>query len=215
MKQNSKTNKIYLVFIALALLFLLAVNSTYAYFSATSGLDGSMDFATLSVEWYGGESGSLESSDGTIEVTPSSLAISRGGEFGLKYGGTEQDFGFNVLGAPVYIRFYVDAFVEGDETNYGKYFQLQFNDNAEYWISSVERDSVDNIVYYYDDTLGARDSGAESTTLISAIKFLEDAPAELLETTITLTLHFDAVQAENEAYLSVFDDDYGYSQYWE
>lgn len=129
---------------------------------------------------------------------------------------------------------YVDEFgniidvAESDRgvvVDYGQYFALGTLTNGNF--TSVESSvnvektvkTVDNFgyaTYFYKSALTPlATQTAETENLFNAIMMLESAPNEVLGSTMCLYVSFDAVQKDNKAYLSVFNDEkHGYYN-WE
>ena len=222
MKQKQKTYKVYLLLIAVALLFLLCLNSTYAYFSATKKHSLATKFATMSVTWHGSSKGKLDTNeDGIFIVTPSVENISRGGSFNFIYEGAEQNIGLAIANSPsVFARVWVNAYdknsTEQTPTNYGQYFKINFIDDC-CPENGYQAMCNGNRIYYIKYRIGEADGGRQqnySLDFASGMTLSKDAPFEILEKNIVITLHFEAIQAENKAYLS-WDDDKGYATGWE
>ena len=219
MKQKSKYSKIYAILAILALLFLFAFNATYAYFSAMKTLSKQSTMDTFAVNWYGSVQGEFRGSSHT--VNPASAEIARGDIIEFE---NSEIICFHTQGAPAYVRFWLEAKIADDKTDYSNYFELQFyvNDEDEIdetlnvtivkGLDNAETGTNENLtMYYYDYAIGAIDGSEKTLSLISGIKFDEDAPMNLLgESGLTLTLHFEAVQAGNSAFESYFDDWKGY-----
>ena len=238
MKKKSYDIKIYLALIALALIFLLGINVTFAYFSAKSELNGSSEMSNLEFVWATATQTYEEGKEVSITPNTTNGVISRGTTFGFYIENIESDDEvvdennmYGLLAKPYtansYIRVWVDAYevidsetlTLGDE-NFGRYFQIQFTDYDPAGITryeSTERSDGNqtNIITYF--TFEADDEYKVNNILllfISGIKLLENAPLQILDKDIKLTLNFEAVQSENGAYLSVFNDWKGYSSSW-
>ena len=225
MKQKSRFSKIYAILGILALLFLFAVNSTYAYFSAQKTINKSGKMDTMVVNWYGSVHRNLvDNTDNTYSINPATTSVARGDIITFA---DNEIVGFYCSGTPAYVRFWLEAKIADSTEDYSNYFELQFYVDDEYEIDETQNVTMvtgkDNTetgenenltVYYYDEAIGS--SSGANTVFISGVKLDENAPMELLgQNGLTLTLHFDAVQAGNSAFESYFDDWKGYSPYWE
>jgi len=229
MKQKSASSKIYAIFIALALLVLLAVNVTFSYFSAQKTVTGSASMGRIQIQWingswYSGLTNEIQVSavDKTSGVALENL--SRGMEFNLQAatasGGTVNLTNLGLTGTPfkTYARFWVEAYIAGDTTNYGQYFELVI-DSSKVTKQTMQRmedsEAVEtNVIYYVNNAISATQ---QQLSLISGMKLLEDAPMLLLNSTITVTIHLDGVQAYNQAHTKVWNtttDWKGYLSSW-
>ena len=121
---------------------------------------------------------------------------------------------FSGSGTNSYVRFWVNAYKRSGEsfdksTNYGRYFTPVVSSNV--FTSSLKTvGSVTNNVYYITNAIGT----AGVMGFAESMKFSADAPLELMDADVQIIITFEAVQASNKAYLSVFGDDWGYSNSW-
>ena len=221
MKQISKATKIIGVSIGLVLLFLCAFNITYSYFTARAVIDGQINFGSLDVKvtYLTTDNVIYQYPEGETTVTINVLGgqtISRGSEFKMaSLDGKEIRYlAFSGSGTNSYVRFWVNAYKRSGEsfdksTNYGRYFTPVVSSNV--FTSSLKTvGSVTNNVYYITNAIGT----AGVMGFAESMKFSADAPLELMDADVQIIITFEAVQASNKAYLSVFGDDWGYSNSW-
>ncbi len=223
MKSTSKQIKLLGLMIILILSFLFAFNVTYAYFSASHRVTGNIYFADLNVRFAYSASGSitvLDEGETTLSIRPATNApISRGSSFNLALADgtaiTYLAFNSSPDSCASYIRYRIDAYVvengvEDTSVNYGQYFEFSgtgSNIDTEREVKTVA--GVTNAIYFIQTTVN---SGTR--TFASSITLLDTAPIDILNSQIKLTITFEAVQAANQAYLSVFNDGWGYSDSW-
>ena len=93
-------------------------------------------------------------------------------------------------------------------TNYGEYFTLNSANNR--IVLGNGTGSQRDDVYYYTTAITANGfvEFAESMTLSN------DAPVDLLNSSIEITITFKAVQQPNQAYLYEFGSEWGYLESW-
>ncbi len=116
-----------------------------------------------------------------------------------------------------YIRFRVNAYILNssgeiiNNTNYGQYFRLNYG-SAYVTYNTITNNSETNTIYYVTRALPSN----TTYTFANSMTLLTNAPAEILNTDVKITITFEAVQASNEAYKSVFNDGWGYlnEEYW-
>ncbi len=226
MKQKSRYSKLYAILALLALLFLLCINVTSAYFSAQKRLEETSSMVDLSAAWmctHDDGSKILSATNNIVEVEPSTGTITRGQFFGFNIvdGDTKINdctLGFNVSGCPAYVRFWVTAYpIVGEnvvtDINYGKYFTLdvgtaaimELKENPDNLEDEENEIYETNNIYYLKQAVGAY-VGSGSRGVISQMKLNEDAPASVMGKTFQIRIHFEAVQAANQAYKTVFND---------
>ena len=177
---------------------------------------------SMTVYWRGSVHQNLTgANNNTYVIEPAESSIARGQTVGFA---DDEIIGFRVEGSSAYIRFWLSAVANG--TDYSQYFTLAFYVNEE-----TEQDENANVsivtgldnpetgvnenatMYYYDYAIGTKEG--YNQFVISGITFAEDVPIELLGTNnLTITLYYEAVQASNGAFQSVFDDWRGYSTEW-
>lgn len=209
-----------------SLLLLLAavicvINVTYSFFSSTKTTEGTRPIGNFQVSFYyfyykDGNVSTEWLEENCLKLVPTE-AITRGEPFKVKI---SEDNDVSEIGIrnrgnyACYVRFWIDAYVEGDDTNYGKYFELQSNAV----IHRKLNDDNNLACYYLVEVLGVNNSFAfyNSSNLSLTMKDLEDDPIPLavLGKTITITISFDAVQTTNQAFKSEFADERGYYEYW-
>ncbi len=226
MKNTSKQAKLIGIIVILFTLVLCVVNITYSYFSFSSKVSGTASFESYDVKFGYSYSTSSEKlvDENTLTVYPiytsAGGTIGRGESFKLKVLDGASDVNINSLffsaeGGNSYVRFWIDAYksTEGviDKTvNYGRYFDFVIP-YAESFESSVKTRGAETKKMYYAK---AAINAGSSIVFATGLTLLNDAPVDMLNSTMQITINFDAVQAENGAYLSVFDDAWGYSESW-
>ncbi len=199
----------------------------FAYFTGTSDKSGDLTFGSLQVNFaYRAEgSGAEIVYDDVLNVIPSSDQIKRGDEFDICLmtdSGDRSSVINNLMfyspssSADSYVRFRVNAYVVKSSgnidtsTNYGQYFRLIVSADVSY--QTITNGGVTNTIYYLNPTLGTTQN--TYLTFATGMQLLNEAPLSILNTDIQITITFEAVQASNKAYLSVFDDGWGYSSSW-
>ena len=221
MKQITRATKIIGVSIILVLVFLCAFNITYSYFTARAKIEGQIKFGALDVKitYLTIDNETYQYEEGQTTVTVNVLGgqpISRDGEFKMASpDGKEIRFlAFSGSGTTSYVRFWVNAYKKSGETfdtttNFGRYFTPVVSSNV--FTSALKTvGGVTNKVYYVTNAIGT----TGYVGFAESIKLGADAPTELLDADVKITITFEAVQTSNQAYLSVFGDDWGYSSSW-
>lgn len=223
-KRQRQEFKIVGLCVIIALFFLCTFNVTYSYFTAVASINGQMDFYNLNVK-YGyrekvdGVNNAVE--DSTLIVSPNKDVIARGENFELLYDNIAVDYLYFLINAnscDCYIRFTLDAYkVRSNNTldtsvNYGQYFEIG-NKTAVFTKKIVTNSNITKAVYYMNNTLTAGDYG-NTYRFCDSITLLNNAPVDMLNGELRLTITFKAVQAANEAYKSVFNDGWGYLDSW-
>lgn len=106
----------------------------------------------------------------------------------------------------------------GEVVDYAEYFSLGYYEGKNFVEENLNVERQENevggknfVTYFYTDKL---ESGGNRGLRINAIKMMSSAPNELLDSDIVIYLTMEAVQAKNNAYKIVFDDNYGYYN-WE
>lgn len=230
MKIRSKNLNILAIVLALGLLCLSVFHITFSYFTVMKSVTGTSNFATMTFNcgymtsdgketWVSDDAILLYpvKSDGNSVVLDNSQLI-RGQSFrlgGLNYS-DEIDFAdiqTDTLDSTcnVYVRFWIDAFVVengvvNESENYGEYFIV----GLDYW-EFEENTFLTRIgdTYFYEEEVSP-----SVMVYFNALKLSESAPTEMLNETLRLFVTFEAVQATNQAYKSVFNDDRGYLSSW-
>lgn len=222
MKIKNKEIKIVGLFVILALIFLFAFNVTYSYFTSSYQVTGNINFSNLNVRFayttVSSPAAPIVVDEATLTIRPSdsSGTIARGTTFQLALdNGTDLSYlAFNASNdsCSSYIRFRINAYKVEDSNidntiNYGQYFEIDGNG----FTSSLQTvNNVTNTIYYMTNELNAD----QTVVFATGIKLLEEAPVELLNSQVRLYIEFEAVQSANQAYLSVFNDGWGYSANW-
>ena len=218
MKQKYASSKIYAIVIALALFVLFSLNITYSYFSAQQMVSGSSSMGSIAIGWVSGSYG--VGNDITVNPVDSNgnvlESLSRGQIFygkasngtvltNMYISGNEYD---------TYARFWVDAYIAGNTTNYGRYFELQRVDESKVAkeLKTNSTTGETNYIYFVNSAFNAVDK--QTGALINGLKIVADAPMEILSNSITVTIHLEGVQATHNAHQAVFNDWKGYLTSW-
>jgi len=104
----------------------------------------------------------------------------------------------------------------GEIVDYAEYFELGYKNGENFNYSSyVERkvnevDSKKYITYFMKSAINA---GSNVDSGINAIKMTSSAPNIILDTNVIIFINMEGVQTTNNAYKTVFDDNYGYYQW--
>ena len=219
-KNTSKQIKLLGLLVILTLIFLFAFNVTYAYFTASKRVTGNIQFSNLDIRFaYRSNNVDTIVNTDTLTIYPSESTgvISRGGTIYLatESGADIQYLAFSSTSdsTPSYIRYRINAYKVINETiddsvNYGQYFEFQGGNFVTRRILTVGNET--NAIYYIEEEV----AGNVRRVFASSIKLLETAPVALLNSQINLSITFEAVQSENQAYLSVFNDGWGYLESW-
>lgn len=238
---KAKTEKIKLItmFVLLLIAIISVTNVTYSFFSSTASSGGEMAFGTMNFKLYYNNTNNTLANN-KLTVVPDG-PISRGKSFSVYLEQDEstlvsvQEIGFINSGTVnCYVRFWIDAFIEGDEsgTNYGKYFYIEAYSNdfvrkrvdadsspACYYAVSQFGENEGNYFYINKDGYDKqyfKMQDIPASDLDSAYKTVTDAlPLDILGEELKITISFEAVQAANEAWKSVFNDELGYYDDWE
>lgn len=222
-KTGKKFN--YIAIFVLFIVTILAVGITYSYFTFKQKVQSEITLGSIKVNYLLTDSTSTTKTiDSTTEMQLYTLdPISRGSEFSLYESSTDADplslIGFQKESGTtdVYIRFWIDAYlindgVEDKSVNYGEYFDILFGDSVIDESSSgvVKSVSESGLVTYFIENKVTGDVGC-----FTKMKLKSDVPFAMLNSSYRLYLSFDAVQASNQAYLSVFEgSSRGYCSSW-
>ncbi len=241
MKSTSKRKSIIVICAIIALVFLCGISATYSYFTASKTISGEQNLKDLDVYFIYQKVGDT-SADRNKKVNSTSLrlipdrTISRGDSFNLKSDTGELinyiGFGASDKSCSYYVRFRVDAYIVTGSTdgveqvdttvNYGQYFEL-------YTTSEISKSapktngSVTNVMYYTSNAVDPNTLywitpsltiGGTLQDGIYTMKLLENAPVDLLNQDIQLTISFEAAQSEYGAYQAAFNDGWGYLDSW-
>lgn len=220
MKKQSKQIKLLGLMVILILTFLFAFNVTFAYFTASADVAGEIDFANLDVRFaYRTNNVDTIVNSDTLTVYPSAStgSITRGSTIYLatEDGADIQYLAFHTSSDSTssYIRYRINAYKVVNDTidkseNFGQYFEFQGNIDVTRQVHTVSGET--NAIYYIEEAV----AGNVSRVFASSIKLLETAPVTLLNSQINLTITFEAVQSQNQAYLALFNDGWGYLESW-
>lgn len=220
-----------LFLLALILLVVTTVNGVFAYFSSNASAEGSNNFASLGVtlayhkidETNVNNYTAIDSSTGLV-VYPVGGNINRGEKFKIatEPNKTEADavaisFRLDPLAIESYARIWVEAYLTTDTnktTDYGQYFLL-YAKGEDGSVEIADKSINGNLATYYLTTSANTSSSNYSNKFIFyEVQLDKNAPAELLGGDVTINISYDMCQKANKAYLSVFDDERGYSSDW-
>lgn len=215
--KGTKSIKLLILSVVLTLAFLVSFNLVYGYFTTKKETSGNVNMGNLNVRFAYNSNGTytLVEQD-SYEIQPSKDGLFRGESFQMK---TDSGDVINTLyffvssdSCDCYIRFFINAYAiingEPDKSvNYGQYFEF-VTDTYTRQIKTNGDES--NAVYYSNSSLNYG-----YKTIGNTIKILDDAPNELLNSVVQVVITFDAVQAANNAFASVFSDGWGYLDTWE
>ena len=220
MKKQSKQIKLLGLMVILILTLLFSFNVTFSYFTASADVAGEIDFANLDVRFaYRSNHVDTVIDSDTLTVYPSAStgSITRGSTIYLatEYGADIQYLAFHTSSDSTssYIRYRINAYKVVNDTidkseNFGQYFEFQGNIDVTRQVHTVSEET--NAIYYIKEAV----AGNVSRVFASSIKLLETAPVTLLNSQINLTITFEAVQSQNQAYLALFNDGWGYLESW-
>lgn len=224
MIKSQKRNSIFQLIAVLCALILLCVgNVVYAYFSSTGAVKGNGNLTDFDVRFaYLANSSVNVASSNILTVYPmaSTGPISRGDSFKISVNGaTEiQSLMINISenSSSAHVRLRIDAYKYNSNsstvdtsTNYGQYFDFTST------LSNLAREiktttECTNAIYFVTTSLIAD----AVHVFANGMKLLTTAPVSMLNSEIKIIITFDAVQSENMAYKSVFDDEWGYYSGW-
>ena len=224
-RSYNKEINIVTIVVLLAMAFLWIFTFVYSYFTASHTINDPYQFSNINVKFNYVTSGNINkvNNKGTIELQPRSI-IKRGEKFSLSYNGTDvSSVGFSLSNdsCAVFIRYWIDAYKVLEDgsvdtsVNYGKYFmatrsgnELAYNDEVNIGTGAS---AYQNTIYYVEDALY---NGSNDVIAFDALTLAVDCDTNLIGSSVKILISFDAVQAENEAYLDAFDDDKGYWENW-
>ena len=242
MKNVSKQVKIVTTLVLLVLTFLAAFNVTYSYFTAVAKITGDLDFANLGVRFaYSLNKNTTYVMEDNLLVVPVTTAgkfysrgdsITMGIETSPSVVSEIDDIQIrhdpNITNqTDCYVRFWIDAYEVVSEnvygtTNYGKYFLFDSNMAGGYFTKEGGSKGNDSWCYFSIYPLTAGTDTADGTmvnqiSLGNTIIIDADAPLEMLQKTLKITISFEAIQVANGAAFteSGFNDERGYLLSWE
>ena len=242
MKKVSKNAKLITTLALLVLAFFCSFNLTYAYFTASATLPGTLNFSDVDVRFV-----VLDTVDGkdtylptnqdsytqdslyTISLYPTEDTIPKGTPFTFSYSNVEGASPIKQLAiqnmdnsTSVYVRFWIDAYIKDGETlktdiNYGKYITLPINDEfytrGEGAYAGSNAGELATWCYYLINPI--IEGGDEDTVnLGNTLTIDENIPDDVLGNQLQITISLQAVQEANDAYLSAFNDARGYCLEW-
>lgn len=241
---KTKTSKFQLITMLVLLLIAIVsvTNVTYSFFSSTSSTGGEKAFGNMNMRWFYTKSGggtTYITNNVKLSVVPDG-PISRGKSFSVHIKESDgsllpvQTIGFNNNGSvSCYVRFWIDAFVDGDETktNYGKYFYIERSSND--YVRKTVASNSEPACYYAVYEFGAYEESYFYQNKEGSTKYLlkmqdiptsdlnpsyktelEALPLSILGESLKITISFEAVQTANNAWETEFNDEKGYYLGW-
>ena len=126
--------------------------------------------------------------------------------------------------ADCYVRFWVDAFeiintngnITYGKTNFGKYFLFDDGQGDNY-ITNKNNSKANSWCYFSKFALTAGDVSStkvDSVYLGNTLTIDPNAPVDMLQKALKITISFEAIQTANSAHTSGFNDDRGYYKNW-
>ena len=243
MKQTKKYLNILPTFILIVFAILCITRVTYSYFTATANVSGESNFSSINVNFMyfkdvnGFNSVTVAKQENgqanSLKIVPSTGTIARGVPFEFNLASDNSKvYNLSIYseGCDVYVRFWIDAFIKTGNTlgttNYGKYFLLEEGFAKPY--TKQNSSSLTKTCYYGKVRLGDdAENGIYPTLTLGNTLTLSDlyddmtgeladeVPVELMGEQLEISISFEAVQAANKAYLSVFNDtEKGYYKNW-
>lgn len=219
MKKVKQEARLLISLLLLVLTFFSVLHVTYAYFTTTTSINGQITFKTLAVQFvYKDSTGAFKTKNGsTLDLFVSTGSIGRGDEFELALDEDSdaiQDLGIQNMETSTncYVRFWFDAYIVDEDfekksnVNYGKYFTLT---STSVYFTNLYSSSPNSWCYYIVAALTPSVSNSY-LSMGNSIVLSEDAPVEMTGEKLKLSISFEAVQEENLAFKTVFDDDRGY-----
>ena len=184
--------------------FLCAFNVTYAYFTARATVEGNLTFYDLNLTFGYVQSNSnqaVSTGQTAFTINPNADNVLRGQAFGFQLtDGTalkNVSIMSNAKSCNAYVRVKVVAVkmkdattADDDTTDYGKYITLTTP-------STVATNTTDSTDYWYYVRGQVRTSGTIEIATAATISI--DAPADVTNGYLKITLVFDAVQATTAA----------------
>lgn len=173
----------------------------------------------------------------TIDLYPVGGTISRGSPFQLsldKYTGVEgetQEVISNLAiqsmpnSAASYVRFWIDAYIVVDDagnlnttTNYGKYFLFTIPEGAPFARGGTGTNATESSWCYYLGGPLSSDPSNNTILLGNTLNFSDltgDAiPADVLGAKLKISITLEAIQFQNGAFATEFNDEKGYFADW-
>ena len=226
--RKSKHFNILISLVLLIFAVISVVNFTYAYFSSAHNVGGTVKFDDLKVQFIyregeddvakdnGGNTINLYSASGPISIGSTfQLTTSVGGD-AITYLAIINERIQNQTSCECYIRFWIDAYIVKNNTldksiNFGKYFVLPEAENVFY---TNKLSSAENSHCYYGTIPIAANGELKIGNTLTLVNSQDNELAEIMGNTLQISISCEAVQSENQAYLSVFDDEKGYYTQW-
>ena len=121
----------------------------------------------------------------------------------------------NAQGGASYVRLWINAYIIKDSVldtsvNYGQYFEFTSLYTSAFETKIITQNTESRKMYYLISSI----SSGVLIDIATGLTLLSTAPVEMLDKSINITINFDSVQVENQAYKAVFDDGWGYCSSW-
>ena len=226
-----KINLNMIISLVLAILAVVSViGYTNSYFTASAQRDGTLNFATMNVRFayyykdgdttkYYPQNQQEKPAKTQINLFPAGkAAIQRGVAFNVsptKEGKAVENLAIHNMDTScnAFVRFWIDAYVIKDgeqlDRNYGEFFTLNTTSDVKLTDSGSARTQS---VYCLKEALTVGEYRYIGATLTMSTS----APDNLMGETLRIDICMDSVQADNDVYVSVYNnDDKGYYSGWE
>ena len=225
MKQTTKQAKLLGLIVIFTMIVLCLTNVVHAYFSAINQVSGEITFGGNSVRFaYTYSTASTGYVDDDILVVypvySAGAELKRGDSFGLQIvnGGTTTNINklsLNAQGGSSYVRLWINAYIVKNSVldtsvNYGQYFEFTNIYASAFETKIVDVNNETRKMYYLKSPI----SSGVLTEICTGLTLLTTAPVEMLDKSFNITINFDSVQVENQAFKAVFDDGWGYCSSW-
>ncbi len=191
------------------LVFLCAFNVTYAYFTARATVEGNLTFYDLNLTFgyrISGNNSTTSTGSTEFQIYPDNDNVLRGVPFGFKLQAGSAISGVYLCSSNTscnaYVRIKVKAVkmklsgnsyvADDDATDYGQYIKLTTP-------STVVQNTADSSDHWYYATSALRTGSGNSTQMATAATISTDAPADVTNSYLKITLVFEAVQQNTEA----------------
>lgn len=222
MKQTSKKINILTFGVVLTLIFLLSVNVAYAYFTAEDSLSGGFTFSSFEISFLVKEgsniSGDKIAKTTSLPVKPSVSTVVKGTPFAVQKESGSQNldiyFSATAGSSDAYLRYWVDAYIGNDTSkNYGYCFELGTMVDGEF-VEIEAKNNTEDATNKYKTYFMSLTSEANEKRAFNMMRLSNDVPSELLGSSLSISISFDAVQQANGAYSKVYTDVRGYYENW-
>lgn len=191
------------------LVFLCAFNVTYAYFTARATVEGNLTFYDLNLTFgyrKTGDNATTSTGSTEFQIYPNGSNILRGVPFGFTLQSGENITGVYMCSSNTscnaYVRVKVKAVkmklsgnnyvADEDTTDYGHYIKLTVS-------TGVVQNTLDSDDNWYYAQSALRTGSGNSTQIATAATISTDAPADVTNSYLKITLVFEAVQQNTTA----------------